>query len=513
MEKMQNLEMLRMVEAALAQHRAFGDSDYIHEQLGVCYRRRLDKIAAALPAAARLARVLSDAGPDLRRQMIGDTVLRCTIQHALRQVETGLPYGLPLEQCAQVFEAAIRHVGEGRSGGPLLDGLVQAQRLGPHPYNGWVWNEEHADDDFGRAFRFVIRENYDGPLCTPSADELAMLERGAQLLQSLLPLLSSSALSHVQLIAVFPRVGVWNGKASSSQFRVGGTIFLNRDLLGNPWWLAEHLLHESLHQKLYDFRHAHSLLETDFAREEAPRMCSLWNVTGPDKGNYWDAHRAIAAFHVYVHLALLCALAEEQAPGLEPLYGSPQGPMTGSRRAIDRARYLGEQIHQVCWQEMGVAGRSMVDWLVSVLDVLDPAPRAPGSYLHLLLDLYQRQSKKAASFLKKAAADLAAPVAAPDLADGLGERLVAEVEATRAALAAADSGDELARFNDRLGQWPNADPRGRFLEVRTRIADALGALSERGVETSGAAGARAGALVKEMVQQSCAGLAALGMLA
>ena len=101
---------------------------------------------------------------------------------------------------------------------------------------------------------------------------------------------------------------------SSSQYLLGGAIFISESVLDSPWQIAEQLFHESLHQKLYDFRHAHTVLAQDSpniddhpARPSVVR--SLWNYPG----NEWDSHQALAAFHVYVHLALLCTLAEQRA--------------------------------------------------------------------------------------------------------------------------------------------------------------------------------------------------------
>ncbi|MGW6404519.1 hypothetical protein [Streptomyces sp. NPDC055134] len=63
---------------------------------------------------------------------------------------------------------------------------------------------------------------------------------------------------------------------------------------------------------------------------------SLWNIPGLDGNNRWNAHRAMAAFHVYVHLALLCSLAEQHAPRLRDIYGplDAPSPMTPSRKAF-----------------------------------------------------------------------------------------------------------------------------------------------------------------------------------
>ena len=207
-----------------------------------------------------------------------------------------------------------------------------------------------------------------------------MLANGAKLLCELLPLSSRSALSHAHLIAVFPSVGTWTGASSSSQFELSGTFFVSLDGLSSPWWVAEHLFHEALHQQMYDFRHGHTLFNEQYmTREDGPRIHAIWNPPDSNGGNYWSIYRALAAFHVYVYTALLCRLAEQRARELESVYGPLDGPLTmcGSRKASERARYLAEQIRALCWQELGLAGKRFVDWFSSVLDVLD-SPRPPG---------------------------------------------------------------------------------------------------------------------------------------
>jgi CubicO group peptidase (beta-lactamase class C family) len=220
-----------------------------------------------------------------------------------------------------------------------------------------------------------------------------MLAKGAQLLGDLLPLLSCNVLSHVHLIAVYPPVGTWTGMASASEFRLSGAFFLNRLSLSNPFAVAEAIFHEALHHQMYDFRQGHSLLEPGFARKDAPRIHALWNLPDSKRGHYWNIHRALAAFHVYVHLALLCTVAEHRLHELEKVYGK-LGSTTGRHKALARAQFLAEHIRKLCWQELGLAGKRFVDWFASVLDALDSSPPPKGSYVHLLLDRYRREGNE-----------------------------------------------------------------------------------------------------------------------
>lgn len=452
------------IDALLAQH-PFGNTEYITEQLHICYRRRLGKVAAHLPAAAELLDALDRCDSYGVYRTFGDTVVRCAIQHAHARLEMGVEYGLPLARCEEVFRETARLMGD-KTFGPIGSGLVD--RLGPEPHLGWVWRAEQAETVFTRAFGHIVRENnYEEELYTPEPDELAVLAQGARLLNELLPLSSASPLSHTHLIAIFPRVGLWATRMSSSEFRVSGTIFLSRRLLANPWTAAEHLLHESLHQLLYDFRRGHTLLNPGFDRSDAPLIHSPWNRPDPANGNYWDVHRALAAFHVYVHLALLAQVAEQRAPELEESYGPLR--MIGSRTALARAQYLGEQLRTQCWGELGAAGQQFVDWFGSILEILDPAPPVPGSRVHLLFDRYWREAREVGN--------LTGTTERAEVRDLLAGLIREEVSSARGVLASMNQ--DYRQFDRSVAAYSSDDPVTQFVSTRLLIAETILGLSPR----------------------------------
>jgi hypothetical protein len=472
------------IDATLAQH-PFGDSAYITEQMHVSYRRRLDKLSVHLPVAGQLLDALHRLEPYGQYRVLGDTVVRCAVQHAQVQVETGTPYGLPLERCEEVFTETVRGIREGRYA-PLGSGFKN--RVGPDPHHGWIWDEQGAGSVFGQAFQYILQLDYDGEErpCTPDADEVAMLARGVRLLSLLLPESSRSALSHAHLVAVMSEIGVWRTRVSSSEFRVSGTVFLNRRTLANPWMVAEYLYHEALHQQFYDIRAGHRLLQPWIAREDAPLIHSPWNRPDATNNSYWDIHRTLAAFHVYVHLALLCTAAEQNVP-LQNEFGPVR--MVGRRTALVRAHYLGEQIRKVAWEELGPAGQRFVDWFASILELLDSSPPAAGADVHLLLDRYWRE----ATGVRSLSTELG-----PEERDRLTILAADEVKRTRRVLDAMS--ENTSSFDEAMAGLSKQDPTEYFVSVRELIATTVLTaapknfrLSESGIPDG---------LVRQMVEDS-----------
>ncbi len=492
--------LLDMVDALLAQHRPFGDSDYIHEQLRVRYQARLGKISEPSPLAGELSRALDQAAPHLRYRTTGDPVVRYAIHEALRHAWNGSQDGMSVAECDEIFRATLGHLRTGRRGGPLEAGNVGVRRLGTEPHHGSIWTEEHRHDVFGRSFRKIIHDNFGGePLCTPSATDLARLAKGAELLGALLPLSSRSVFSHTHWVVVVPHVGTWKKKVSCSEYRLSGTIFLNREMLHNPWCVAEHLLHESLHQKLYDFRHTHSLLAQDLSAEPlslegAAGVESIWNVGGAARSNAWDTFRAVAAFHVYVHLAVLSDQVDRRKTELAKRFGAPDASfpgMTHRRDAFQRAQYLGRRIKECCGRELGPAGRLFVDWLISILNAIDPAPPPPdSSYLHLLLNRYMVE----ATLVAKSGLPSDLVTRLPTLVDD-------EAETMRRVLVEMDAGGpDLDRLNVAVARLPDEGAEAAFLRFRSLVAGILQSLSPDGYGLRRSSSARSAAPAEKMIR-------------
>ncbi|MCX5015268.1 hypothetical protein OG765_30565 [Streptomyces sp. NBC_00555] len=496
---------------AVLSRRPFGDSRYVTEQMHSAFRRRLESISTSVPAARRLLTELQQAGPQTVYRILGDPLVRRCVQQLVAQAVVGRQQSVPAELCAQVLDATARHAQAGSATGPLQGSATDAWWLGEPSRTPWIWTGGRHNDIFGRVFEQFAERQFGAPLHAPTREDLAALQRGARLLEELLPMTSHGALSHAHQIGIHAGTGPWKGKASTSQFTLTGAIFLNRKLLKNPWWVAEHLLHEALHQKLYDFRHAHSLLARDLDEipedpsVEARRVVSLWNLPRRNKSNCWGTHRAMAAFHVYVHLALFCSLAERLAPQYLDAYGPVDAPrpMTPSRKAFERAHYLGESLRGVCWDELGLAGQRMVDWLSSILDAMDPTPPPAGSSLHLLLDRYVKEAHQ----LRKAPPS-------DDLAGVLKKLERAEAEAFRAVLSVVGMQaqlDDAAAVPAPAPQQVHDDHGAAFAQRRNHISETLLRLAPDGYSLDSLCqknGTSADEMVRAMVESSSRELAA-----
>jgi hypothetical protein len=456
------------VEARIVLH-PFGDSRYVTDLMHEHYVRRLGQLSdAGVRAAGEIVDALHRSSASTRYRVLGDTVFRAAVQHLQVYLETGTEYGMPPARCKRLLDGAATRLAE--PDGALV-GSSLTRRIGSPRRHGWAWQHDAPANEFTDAFRALVEGHSGMTLCTPDDAESAVLARAVELLEAVLPTVSPHVLSHTHLVAVFDPSGGWESARSSSQFRLSGTIFLSRRTLTDVWTAAEHLLHESLHQQLYDIRRAHTLLLPGFDRADAPRTVSLWNRPGAQGDNLWDVHRTLAAFHVYVHLTLLAHAASADTPAAVDLRAR-YGPVhtTPATTAAERAAYLSNQLRETGWDDLGPAGQHLVGWLDPVLDTLAPHPVVRGSFLHLILDRYRRE----ASTL-----ELRAPcdgVASSRLAD----LTTREIACTREVLDSA--GQDTRTFDSNTEAVRTLGAVGRLVATRRLIADALLAACPRRYE-------------------------------
>lgn len=458
------MEVCGTVEQAMASQQPFGDDIHILDRRCDHLTGQLEELVPALPEAADLLDAMASSPNGDRSRLLTETTLRSAIAHAHRQLIVGAARGrqlLRVADCAAILTTAAGYLQRGGTATPLHDNSLV--RLGVDHRHGWIWRDEHPDDSYGRAFRELIAARYRMQPSTPDARAIEMLTTGARLLGELLPSLAPSALHHAHTVACVPTATAFFG--SSSRPDLGGVLFL-RESLGNPWWVAEHLLHESMHLKLYDLLGAETLVGMDGQHVERP-VVTPWNPSMLSGANRWHAWRVLAALHVYVHLALLSSVAERRAAELEGSYG-PLSDMLDSRRALARAHYLGAQLaaHQQCWDTLGPFGQRLAEWLRSLLAMLNPDTDADGT-LHLYLDRYHRETDRLNQLLAAPSGDRTATRAElAALARG-------DMSTTRTILFGLGARRQLAALNADLDRFTDAEIAHSYPEIRDIIEACL----------------------------------------
>lgn len=113
------------------------------------------------------------------------------------------------------------------------------------------------------------------------------------------------------------------------------------------------MLHECVHQKLYDIQATHAIYRPGYDVSEAELVRPPWH-----NGAAWSFDRALSAAHVYVHLAAF----------YHALAADPDTPVSadiiqeGRERASVRARFLLDAVAELPG-EVTPSGAQFIHWL------------------------------------------------------------------------------------------------------------------------------------------------------
>ena len=165
------MHVYETVEQALATQAPFGNDISILDGRRDRIIAKLEELAPTMPEANQLIEAVGPRPDGALHRLFTETTLRSAIGHAHRQLVLSAPRRpqlLRLTDCGAVIAAAARYLECGGSDTPLQDGSLV--RLGPEPFHGWIWRDEHADDPYGRAFRELIRQRYRMVPTTPDRE-------------------------------------------------------------------------------------------------------------------------------------------------------------------------------------------------------------------------------------------------------------------------------------------------------------------------------------------------------
>lgn len=386
-------------EEALADSRPFGNCNYILGRLFSHYQYRLGLLSEHTEAASVLLSALEGSSEHQLRRVLGDPVVRVAIDSTLANLNVSSAPSIG--EAGDIFKSAAYNLIKDYDIPPLADGSISV--LGVQEDSlPWIWmNERVSVDPLGSYFRQHYSRHVRGlGLASPGPEICEMLSRGAALLRMLCPKLSRSALGHVHLVAVVNTM-VSPGFTSLTTPAIPGLVVLAPSVLKSPLDAAAFLLHEAMHSKFVDLEHTHSLMHAGYNEMESPRIRPHWNRVQPGQLPGWSVNRSLTVCHVYVSLALLYIHAGLNSNVVDQ-FGSCDGSAVAVqvRRSLDRAHYLQQQL-VVNRAQLGAGGALFVDWLGAILAMLDPAPPPRDSYVHLALDLYDREAEKIQEILQR----------------------------------------------------------------------------------------------------------------
>ncbi len=403
------------VERAWTHNAPFGDWRYIRQRVLESVSRRLDLSQRLFPQAAPVLeriRALDDA---TAARVLEHPFLRATVFAATRHLKH--PWRIITQEQVEQYleELGILLAGDWK-GGKLssLFLLMEEDYEDAARHTLWQWTGEQGNRTLtGITPTVFLKTSPDSVFHHPTEEECQNLRQGIALLRELFPLLTPSILRHIDAIALVstePAGGEAAPPGSSplysdpfiscSSDTSPGVVFVNPSVLTNPWYIAEIILHEGLHLKLYDVMATHNLLRPNYTQEEAAKLHPLWHISSES----WDVQRSLFAMHVYAHLALFFQRVARNFDALALRFGllHVTDARLSMRRSLDRAHFLGMKLAEVGTQDLGPAGHLLLAQLQEMLLVLDGASvegvsvdgaSRPGEVAQRLVgDLYARQT-------------------------------------------------------------------------------------------------------------------------
>ncbi|MFK0259118.1 PqqD family peptide modification chaperone [Streptomyces sp. NPDC090445] len=373
-------EAIRLADRMLVEDSRFGDTRAIEERNVARFSIGAELLAEQDPRHEAVLRRVSRAARDQLLPLLGDPVLRNAFEDDLVKLENGVRTGFGFGALASRIPA------EPAGLGPCERMATPHVRPWPHHGSAWVWTEMSPADRVPGEMATRLRQLYDGSIeggpssdpVVPGPEMCQALGRGAELLTALLPQVGPSVLRHVSV------VGFTRGESADGplQSLSGGdplpsAILMAPERLADPWTVAETLLHESVHLKLFDALRAGALLTEPEHAVPIP-----WRQTP------WRLIRVLVALHFYVHLLVFQEAVRNAGPELRAEFGRPPAgevvdevtPGTQAARegtfgsGLERVRYLAGYVRGLPPGTLTPAGRQFMRWLTDVTAVIDPEP-------------------------------------------------------------------------------------------------------------------------------------------
>ncbi|MFJ1651523.1 aKG-HExxH-type peptide beta-hydroxylase [Streptomyces sp. NPDC088337] len=369
-------DVVRQADTILITDHQFGDSRAIQSRNVHRFAVGLRLIAEADPRHEHTLRRVSELTQDRLLLLMHDPVIRNAFEDDLAKLENGVRDSCGL---GRLMAALTDKPGDL---GPCE--RIATPHMRPWPAYGaaWLWTELHPIDEASADLAAHLRLLYDGSIeggpatepVIPTLDMSRRLTQGAELLTRLLPGVGTSVLRHVSLLG-FTRAETSDGplQSLSGGDPLPSAILMAPERLADPWTVAETLLHESAHLKLFDALRACSLLT------DADRLVPIpWRKTP------WRLVRVLVALHFYAHLLVFEQAVHDASPEVRAAFGEPpahqavdevspgtQAARNGTyRSSAERARYLAKCVRTLPTGTLTPDGTRFMAWISEALTLV-----------------------------------------------------------------------------------------------------------------------------------------------
>src|SRR5579862_4369675 len=303
---MNGQDAIAYFERKLLEHPRFGASPRILARLSDLLVVFLELLSETHVAFKTLHSRLAMCGPAERLKYLATPSVRLAIISAIGNSasEGGQ---IALDECINL---AADEVGVS---------AAMSNRLLPDRWFPCVWapHDEltRSDKTFLSICHKLMLCDSRGPLLTTIGTDCVAHEALSQAqawISNLLPAVTESALDHTCLIVIVDaaEASLRNSEGrsrffqSASTYRLPGITFLSRSCLYNVWDAAEALLHEGIHNKIFDLYLTRPILMEQYEAKKSERIAVPWNTHLDYESSNWPVDRSLAALHVYVHLTL-----------------------------------------------------------------------------------------------------------------------------------------------------------------------------------------------------------------
>ena len=273
--------------------------------------------------------------------------------------------------------------------------------------------DQFENDTFSDLFREHIAFGVsidEAEIIEPTDKDANTLREAVELLETIVPELSSSLLPHVGRIVLIDhadpqlRVGqIRTGMGQNvSTHAIPGTIFLSPSPLKNTMEAAEAILHEAAHKKLSDLVLTRDVFRAGYDLSEAKSVEAIWNRKLDWNDNFWTTDRAMFAFHVYVYLAYYYRRALEC--GQDKI--GEDFAISRLIGALRRANYLGRALSGKLSKDLGEFGQKLVHWQKGLLETLAEDHELGVIDVQLYMDRFDRDTRSIQRILSEMEVDL-----------------------------------------------------------------------------------------------------------